>query len=304
MTRRKIILLSSIAVLATVFTVQVLLDNRDPVRVHSIPERSTPDTLILTRPGVEPITLVRDESELERWRIKDSGFPADPMRVRGLLDAISSIREIARVSDGRGIERYGLDEASVTVLEAWRGDTLVRRLEAGNAAPSWAQTYARIDSKPSVLLVAGALGSTLNITPVDLRDRQLWQLEPTDLAGIESTGKDSGQSFVLKKIDTNWQLVTPDGRTFETDPETLATWMNNFVSLRADSFAEDVPMPVEGQLASFTIRTGDSGYRLFIHSRDEEKGYLCTASVWPWPFYLRDATVGPMLSGYAGLVVR
>lgn len=301
MTQRKLILLGSIAVLALVYAVQLIIDMRDPVRLHSIPERSSPDTLILSRPGAEPVTLVRDKSG-ERWRIGENGFPADPMRVNSLLETVSSIRELARVSDGRDYERYGLDETAVTVLEARQGDRLVRRLEAGKAASSWAQTYARIDGKAPVYLVSGSLGSTLNVSASDLRDRQLWRLEATDLTTLEATGTDPGQTYRLERSTDTWRVFTPEGGVHTADPAALASRINAVLNLRAESFAEEIPLPIENRLASFTIRTSDTGYRLFIHERDPEKGYLCTASAWPWAFYLREASVTPLLAGYKGLI--
>lgn len=158
--RRKLLLICSIVVLAIVYVLQLTLGGASAVRVVTV---DVPiDAIEITLSSAGTIRLVRD---VDAWFVSDTQNsaerkPADETVVSTLLAAISTVKTLGRVSGNPESGAFGLD-TPITV-SAFSSGKKVRTIIVGNTSPTMMQTYCQLDSSNDVLLVSGNLRTTFD----------------------------------------------------------------------------------------------------------------------------------------------
>lgn len=166
MKTRKIILLSSIAVLIFIYGIQLILNNKSPIKIYKLKE--TPNKITITNQNNE-ITLEKVE---DIWYIKNTDFLADEDIIEEFIDSICNIKTLGIVSNSNAeseLERYGLNEIKTIKVNAFNSDKTIRSIIIGKDSVSPDHNYIRIDSSQNTLLAAGNLRNIYDKTIDDIK---------------------------------------------------------------------------------------------------------------------------------------
>ncbi len=173
--RTKIGLLAAIAVLLAVCTIQSITANRTNVRLLLTDEDIS---FVSIKFGEQNYTMTKNDGA---WYLAD-GRKIQDNRATAIVNSISEIKILGTVasSAGQASEKYGLD--SPVMVEAFSGNKLLRSLTLGKITATGSQCYASVDGKQGVVLIQGALRTTLEATPDDIA---LKEEKKEESAGME-----------------------------------------------------------------------------------------------------------------------
>lgn len=171
--KTKIGLLAAIAVLLAVCIVQSITANRTNVKLLLTDEDIS---FVSIKFGEQNFTMTKNEGA---WYLAD-GRKIQDSRANAIVNSISEIKVLGTVasSAGQALEKYGLD--SPVMVEAFSGNKQLRSLTLGKVTATGSQCYASIDGKQSVLLVQGALRTTLEATPDEIAVKEEKQEEAAE----------------------------------------------------------------------------------------------------------------------------
>jgi len=181
MTRRKIILLASIAVLVIIYIWQsisasqntvsdiALQEEMDSIRITQTDGTSytlTRQTIPSSAIPVEGETATSDETE-EVW-IFDNGEIAENFAISRMKNQLQTIRVLGTVSSSGDTERYDLDGDFVLRAEALKDGIPIRTIRIGKTSPTTSQTYAQLDNASEIVLILGDLADVFGKTAAEL----------------------------------------------------------------------------------------------------------------------------------------
>lgn len=296
---RKIALLSSIALLFAICVFQCLLAYRDPVKILALADSDAPDSIAITRADGSSVTIAKAG---DGWVTGDKKYPADKAKVESMLAALSSVKVLGAVSLSRDYERYGLAEGSRVTVTASKAGKIVRTIGAGKNAVSAGQSYGIIDGGKSVVLVSGSLRDVFDLDAESLRNREIWSIGAEGITRIESVSPSGSFAMAKAGESASWQMALPESaKNFALDAEKTSSWVRNFASMRADSFAADGTAAPENPAATFTVHAAGRQITLTVGSKNGDGKYLCFSSESPYAFYVTEAVAGKLLDSYTGL---
>lgn len=190
MKTRKIILLTSIAVLAVIYAVQLAVSSRSPIKTFKLKEK--PDAITITFSDKE----IKLSMEGGLWYIGDEKIPADDKKILDLSDAVGTIKvlgTVSRFSSENELTRYGLNDGQTIKVTAFKGEKELRRITIGKDASSSSQTYIQLDASSDTLLASGSLRTTFDVEEdsLKLKVEQPTSSEP-DLTTEENAQQETG----------------------------------------------------------------------------------------------------------------
>ncbi|HEY1375160.1 MAG TPA: DUF4340 domain-containing protein, partial [Gemmataceae bacterium] len=160
--------------------------------------------------------LRRDNGD---WKVASLNPPvaADRLVVQGLLRPWADLRaeKFAAYGPQTDWAKYGLGRSANTITVTVGGTneshtlTIGRPIDVASGGPSAARDahYARLDGRPGVVVLPGALARELARSPLDLVDRTLFAFDPSELTAIRRTGP--AGPLELTRADEGWQLAKP-----------------------------------------------------------------------------------------------
>ncbi len=165
MNTRKIVLLSAIAVLAVIYTVQVVTGTRSSVKIYNLDK--APDVLTVSAPDSRELTLSFDG---QSWLINQDMYKADTDKTQRLIDSIKKVKTLGIITKSPGDEgRYGLDPQTRVTVRAYSQDKLTRTLYIGKEASAANQVYIKLDDSDTIYLCSGNLNAIFNQSEDDLK---------------------------------------------------------------------------------------------------------------------------------------
>lgn len=295
MKTRKLILLSGIALLLVIYLVQFFGGQRDSVRIISLD--AIPDTVVINPDAENTVKLVRSG---EKWSIDPAGYPADPDKVKDILEAFNALKVLETVSSSGQKARFELDEESRIVAKAYAGENLLRTLNIGKAAGG-SQSYVSIDDKNEVLLVSENLKTIFDQSANDLRDRLVYKLSVPEVRGVKVAG-DFNWEMRLEGEPARW--VRTDDTSRSLDQEKVSSWIAALDQVRAIAFPEEgvsLDIDQDNLLGTFNFALADRQISLRIGKKGDDGRYPCISSESKWPFYLSAYIAERMLKNPAEL---
>lgn len=280
---RKTLLLSAIVVLGGALAVQLSLGRSGSVKTITI--ATDPDEVSILS-GDTKVDLKKKDGA---WVVGDRAYPADAGQVDSMIQAAKKITVLEKVSAGSDAERFGFVQTGGTVVTLSAAGKELRKLELGKAATTARQTYLRIDGSPDILLVSGNLKQTFGVSADALRDKQIFNLKPADIASVTVKSK---ESYTLTKEGNGWAVTEPVSKAGSAlDGAKVDSWVGLVASLKADGYAPEGPLPTTAAVGSLVFKTPQGETTLTIHSKGKDGKYLCSSSASPYPFYAAEFTV-------------
>ncbi|MGP1588120.1 MAG: DUF4340 domain-containing protein [Treponemataceae bacterium] len=156
---RKIILLSSILILAIIFVCQFFVGGANDG--YKLTLKNGVDSITIQNGTSTPITLINSAGN---WILKNADINpeeenvvilANAEYVKQMTNFISKIDVIGSVSKNGNEDTFGFGENSSLFVFAKKDGKLVRSFELGKNSISTQQVYARLDGSKEVVLLGG-----------------------------------------------------------------------------------------------------------------------------------------------------
>lgn len=147
------------------------------------------------------INTSKDDIVLNRkdktWTIGPEKYPADPDKVKTMLDVIEKMTITALVSESKNYVRYDLNDDKKITIKAWDGTTLKRQFDIGKSATTYRHTFVKLDQDPHVYHARGDFRHKFDLTLAKLRDKNVLSFEQ-DHINIVQISKDK-KTIVMKR---------------------------------------------------------------------------------------------------------
>lgn len=149
----------------------------------------------IIQPRTGAVTLEKADG---RWRLADTGYPADEAQTGDMVEALAGLTLTALVSDSRDYDRYDLSQGKAILVKAWAGSgSPARELTVGKRAASGHHAFVRIGDDPRVYHAGGSLNETFNKSAEALRDRTVLSFDRNDIRRIDIFS--AGETLRLEK---------------------------------------------------------------------------------------------------------
>jgi hypothetical protein len=253
-------------------------------------------------------TLVLNKKD-NTWFIDPKGYPADPDKVKNMLDVIEKLTLTALVSESKNYERYDLTNDKKISVKAWEGKTLSREFDIGKAANTYQHTFVRLVTDSNVYHARGDFKRKFDQTVDDLRDKTVLSYSQKDIREITLT-KDKKtitltQKQILeqegKKMDKpdktsekpETQIVWQDAEGKKTDTGKVDRLLSFLNPLECETYITDAKKDDYKNPTYAVVLKGDKEYSLSIFAKKDKdaKTYPAISSENEYPFLLTESQV-------------
>ena len=281
---RKIVLLSSIAVLALIYVMQLLFTGRSAVKTYEI-EKDVTAIEIISPSGTNRIAC-----EDGKWFLGESRYPVSENRAGEFVKALKEIKVLGKASSSSDMDRYGLNEGALIQVKAYCGEELARSVSVGKNTTTGNQCYIMLDGKSDILLAQGALATTFSSSADDIRSKSVYKISDADVAGA-SVVFDSTNYAVVKNVSGEGELTVAtwslSGSDEKVDSSKVSAWIKSISNLLVDSWKEDSFVPDEASVkCTVTLKTSDKEIVVKIYSAKDEEQMLASCSESKWAFMI------------------
>lgn len=287
-------------------------DERTHYQLPEITEIRTDDVsqVVIRKPGEETHIVRKDDA----WFVGAREYPADSRKISNLLKKIAGLKVSALASESGNLTVYDLDERNRITVEAYQGETLMRRIIIGKPASSFRHTFILLDDDQRVFHAEGNFRSDFDMDVSGFRDRSVLKLQE-EIVEVVLTNE-TGEMRVMKAPDpltadgsgeisgqenqgaTSGWYTSDHRRVRGEEIEELIRTLSDF---QCDDFIEDRKR--EDFLSPvFTVSLrGEktSGISLF---QKEEGQYPAISTESEYPFLISEWKADRIMKDFAGLV--
>ncbi|MEN8264486.1 MAG: DUF4340 domain-containing protein [Nitrospirota bacterium] len=307
------ILFFLIAVLA--FYISNRKDEKTHYEMPDVKQIQTGDIskIIIKKKDVD-IKLVREN---DKWLISDKKYPADSTLVENMLKAISGLTLTALASESRNYAMYELDDKSRVSVEAFKGDSFLRKIRIGKNTPTHHQTFVMIDDNHRVYHSRGTIRREFDRTVNELRDKKVMSFSD-DISEIVLK-KDKEELTIIRTTAPVSVDVADAGKDPHAPEEEVQKWttaegkkvkdsevdgiVSTLSALQCDDFIvdktkEDLISPI----FTATLK-GLYTYTISLFEKKDEQ-YPAVSSRSEYPFLLSERKANQIMKDFEGLMVE
>ncbi len=269
--RPPILILAALIVLLGVY-----LARRGTDRTHyELPALPPVAVQEITRLEIEGLgkrqSLIRRD---DRWVTEEKQHPADPARMREMLEALAATRLTALAAESGSLAPYDLDDSRRLRVRAFAGERLVRDLEVGKTAPSFRHTFVRLPGDGRVYHATENYRFRFESALDEVRSRTVLAVRRGDIREILLEA--AGRILVLTPAPAEREgapasFRSPDGRPVKAAEIDL--WLAEFVELDCERYLDGVGQEEMGDPAwKVTFRTEQGEQRLELFEPPDADG--------------------------------
>jgi len=243
--------------------------------------------------GGKTQTLVRRDG---RWVTDPQGFPADPKRVKEMLETLAGLQLTALVAESKNYALYELDPDHAVTVKAWQGDQLKRDIDVGKAAPSFRHTFVKIAGDDRVFHASDNFRFRFESGLDELRDKTVLSFNRQDLQEIRIAQGTASATLTRTPPPAEtppagppapaaWQLA--DGRP--ADGAAVEMLLGELADLQCESFIDDRDKTAFGPpIYSIGLKGGptDQTLSIFEPAAQDAPTYPAVSSGSDYPFRL------------------
>ncbi len=225
--------------------------------------------ILVDEEDVDRIEYSTDEGSVVLSKAEDTWSVAEPTAdvgvVQDKIDTISRTLLSWKASDyADGSEGSGLDTDAKSAK--FTGEGLAHTIVVGGEAASRKGSYARLDQLDQVLVMSERDRANIFVTPSQLFDRDVLDLDEADITRVEITRGE--QVLTLEEGEDGWTVAT-GGEANEADEDAAADVRFALSSLSAEKLIFEDDSAGE-MLGSVALTSGDGEeYRLNVHVEEE-----------------------------------
>lgn len=326
---KKLILLSSVALLFVIFIFQQIFNGRN--KMYTLQVKKPIDEISIEHDG-RTVLLKKDG---ENWSVASKDFPDETFQTEAnvatsIEEAIRSVRVVGTAS--RGIsdrsERYGLSESERITVTASSKGKIQRVLKVGKDSSSGNQSYIQSEKKSAILIANKPLHSVFNKTVSSLRYKQLYSISPDSISTI-IVKNEEGRFSLMKSMNTEAELNPESGSGISSqqaqwtlsenttelvdpvlDQGNIGNWVSSLAELSVSEWTdslENLPVNIEETepVSEIQIGVGAMPYDLkFYAIESDESKMLCKSNQNKYPFYVARYNADKFIKKLSDLTVK
>jgi hypothetical protein len=231
-----------IAILSAVLAWLYFVEIKQREETKSTEEKAS-HLVQLDKAGIIAIDLDSESQTIELRKPADTWVIAVPVKTRADQPAVESIiRSLEDASPEKTLldqnadwSQYGLEKPSFVVSASTKDKTI--KLHFGEHNPSRSSYYLRIDSDPRLFLVADTLKNSLDKKLIDVRDKTIWGMSPSDIDHIEIY-KNGVESALKSEPDGKWVMTKP--QQIKVKKDAINRQLNALVNIEAKEVIDDL----------------------------------------------------------------
>jgi Domain of unknown function (DUF4340) len=165
-------------------------------------------TQVQIKSSMGEVTALRRGAN-DTWTIvQPSEATADRNSINDVVTNLANLEEQRVVDENAAdLQAYGLAEPRVEVTFHVDGDKEPKRILLGEQTPATSGTYAKLPSSNRIFLVASTVGTAVDKSTFDFRDKTALAFDQTKVTSLELTS--AAQTIRLEKSGEDWKLVKP-----------------------------------------------------------------------------------------------
>ncbi len=221
--------------------------------------------------GAETLLL---EKRGEDWTVDIEGFPAKKEAVINLLQAAGELSLTALVSETESYGRYDLSPDKATRAFLYKGDTLLRTVSIGKAAPSRGHTFVTVGDDKNVYHAQGSLSGQFSTDPERFIDKQVFSFKASDV-GTLTIAQGETPLTLIRSTESSDASSVPQTTWKDQNDNTLEAdkvdkLMSALSNLTCDTWLVNKP---EGSAPALTLTiTTDRPYTLDLFGDSPMQG--------------------------------
>lgn len=309
---KKEYLILAVVIVALILYLALHRSDRTHYKLPQIPAISGKQIskLEITKAG-QSVMLTKTDNT---WHIEPKGYPADPVKIKNILNVIEKLKLTALVSESGNDIRYDLGTDKKIHVKAWEGNSLSREFDIGKAAPTFQHTFVRFSDDPNVYHARGDFRRKFDRTVDELRDRVVMSYAQKDISQI--TINREKQTFTFKREEITLPAAGEKNKTAEVSKaaKTKTVWkgtgnkkvgnakINSILSflnrLECESYIDDSKKEdFKNPICTVSLK-GEKEYSLSIFAKNDKKdnNYSAVSSENDYPFSLSDSQVDDIQS--------
>ncbi len=207
--------------------VEFTLRRGKPVTRETVVWEFSPSDVDSLRWGVgDSVNVVLVRRDGGWWvRVDSLLYPADPVRVRTLLDDFSVVKGVAWAQGE--LERYELDDSTALWVEVGGRSTL--RVYVGKAGPTFDQSFVRRSGEDRVYLVRGNWKPRFIQNPTSWRRRKLFDADLEEVVAVRL----GDRLEVVRDSLVGWRV---NGQP--ADSQKTVLWLKRVLGLASFAFLD------------------------------------------------------------------
>ena len=234
-----------------------------------------------------------------RWVTDPQGFPAEPKRVKEMLETLAGFQLTALVAESKNYALYELDPDHAVSVKAWQGDQLKRDIDVGKAAPSFRHTFVKIAGDDRVFHAADNFRFRFESGLGEMRDKTVLAINRQELREILITKDQASVTLSRPPAQTEtppagqpapapgpagWQ--GGDGRP--ANNAAVEMLLGDLVDLQCESFIDDRDKAAFGPpIYSIALKgSKDHTLGIFAPAAADATAYPAVSSGSDYPFQL------------------
>lgn len=259
--RLKILILAALIALLGLY-----LARRGTDRTHyELPTLPPVTAQEITRLVIEGLgkrqSLIRRD---DRWVTEEKSHPADPARMREMLEALAATRLTALAAESGSLAPYDLDDARRLRVRAFAGERLVRDLEVGKPAPSFRHTFVRLPGDGRVYHATENYRFRFESALDEVRSRTVLAVRRGDIRGVRLEA--AGRTLELTPAPPEREGAPASFRSADGRPVKAAEidlWLAEFAELECQGYLDETGKEGMGEpVWGVTFRTEQGEKRL------------------------------------------
>jgi hypothetical protein len=232
------------------------------------------------------ISLVKKD---ERWQLPPQAYPADPVRMEGILSTLATLKMTALASESRDYQRYELDDDHKIRVRAWTGDRIRRDFELGKAAPSFRHTFVKLADDHRVFHARDNFRRKFELDATGLQDKTALELTPASIKSFVISAAAVDTEFSRRDSDDEkalpeWQRS--DGEA--VDRAAVEKLIGALAGLKHQGFVDGLrKTDLDKPIHTITLKNdGSHILSIFEKQSSDADQYPAVSSRVQFPFYL------------------
>ena len=301
MRKKELLILTSVIIALILY---LFLQNRDQTHydLPGLPEINGDEIDRIEIQTAGKILTV--EKKKTGWIVGRTGYPADPEKVRDMLNALEDLTLSALISESGNYVRYDLEETKRISITAWNQEKRLREFAVGKAATTFQHTHILLAGDPKVYHARGDFRRIFDLEEESLQDKTVLDFRSDEIRELQI--QSHNRSLTLKRTEVaGKEKKTEPGAGLE--PPTEIVWVSPqrkraedsdvfellrvLSGLRCEKYVDTGVEDASSEIA-LTLK-GAEDHRLEIYSRKpgSEKNYFGKSSRVPFYFLLGNSQV-------------
>lgn len=296
---KKIILLSSIAILSLICVLQAVMSLHNPVKTFKMEQN--PDKIIINQKGSEIVFT----KETTKWNIGSNGFFANQADIDSIIKNLKEIKILDKVGTIKNAaieEQYELSNQKAIIVSAYQNNKELITLKIGKTSSTQTHSFITINNKNDIYLASTNLLSIFGKTENDMISKTIYSISGNSITSVDITS--GARTWGVKKQGNEEWTLTGASPKIIIDNDLTDAWIQSLAFLNATEWKEDstkLPSNIE---QTITINTDNDSIVINIYKeiKGTETEYICTSNKTPHKFLISSLSAEKYLNAQEEII--